>query len=345
MATLITTRQVRALAPRLSIIVPVRNEAKYIQGCLQSILQNAPPGGLEVLVVDGRSDDGTADLVREMALSDDRIRLIDNPSLFVPNAMNLGIRASSSEYVGRIDGHCRVEPGYFTGCLEVLESSTYACVGGALVNEGDSATGRAVAAAMSSPLGVGSVGFRTGAPQSKEVDTVGFGVYRRDIFDRIGYFDESFIRNQDDELNLRLIRGGAKILLVPELRIRYTVRSSLAQLYRQYFQYGYWKLAVMMKHKGFASVRHIVPSLFLVGIACLAVMSAWSTLAVLALGAVLALYVAALLLEGLRMSIRRRCSWLLTASAIATMHFSYGWGLISAIGGSGRGRKHTRLSR
>jgi len=336
--------------PTLTVIVPVRNEAEYIADCIAAILRDPIDGGIEVLVVDGMSDDGTQKVVAEIADRDPRVRLLENPDRFVPTAMNLGIAESRGQYIGRVDGHCTVLPGYLPGCLDRMRSGDFQCVGGVLISEGITPVGRAIAAAMSSPIGVGAARFRVGATEESLVDTVAFGVYRREVFSEIGCFDEELIRNQDDELNLRLVRAGGRILLVPSLRVRYFVRSTFRYLGRQYFQYGFWKARVMRKHKRPAAVRHVVPSLFILLLGILSALSVWSSPARVGLAAVLGVYGACLLAEGLRLGPKRQSPPIKTAWAMAVIHASYGTGLIAGLVseiGKKRGSRtrHTTLSR
>ena len=319
--------------PILSVIVPVRNEERFIRACLESILADAPVGGIEVIVVDGMSDDRTPAIIEEMALADPRIRMIRNPSRFVPRAMNMGIAAAKAPFIGRVDGHCLVVRGYFPGCLARLAGGGYECVGGVLIQEGAGPTERAVAAAMTSPVGVGSAKFRTGrAVDDQPVDTLSFGVYRRDLFDRIGMFDEAFVRNQDDEMNLRLTRAGFRILLAPALRIRYFVRASIRQLARQYFQYGYWKWRVFSKHGEFASIRHLAPPTFVAVTAIAAVLAVFTITGKVMLAAVLIPYLTVIGAETLRIRLTSGAPFSRTALALMTLHVAYGSGLLKAIG-------------
>lgn len=336
--------------PLLSVIVPVRNEKPWIGDCLDSILADAPDGGLEVIVVDGESDDGTDEVVSELSAVDPRVRLFTNTSRFVPQAMNTGINAARGRYIGRIDGHCEVVPGYFSGCLERLERKSYDCVGGALINVGTTPAGRAIAAATSSAIGVGSARFRTGRGGESSVDTVAFGVYRRDVFERVGLFDETLIRNQDDELNLRLVRSGGSILLVPSLRIRYFVRDSVRMLGRQYFQYGYWKWRVFRKHGQFASARQMAPSLFVASVVLAALAAPFVQYGLLLPMALIVPYAFVVSGESLRLSRASCAPWWRIAQAIATIHLAYGIGLIKAtidaiFRRSGAMEATTRLSR
>src|SRR5262249_48571306 len=198
--------------------------------------------------------------VAACARTDPRIRLLQNPGRFAAPAMNVGIAAARGEIVARVDGHAIVPPDFVARAVDALRRRPDVdCVSGALDTRGRTATGRAIAAAMSPIAGVGPARFRTGAPAEQLVDTVAFPVYRRSTLDRIGGFDEELVRNQDDELNLRLVRMGGLILLLPDLRIVYFCQSTLRGLARQYFEYGFWKVRVIQKHRRAASWRHLVP--------------------------------------------------------------------------------------
>ena len=216
--------------PTVSVVVPCRNERKHIEACVSSILaQQSPPGGFEVIVADGMSDDGTREILQGLARRDPRLRVEDNPGRTTPRAMNAGIRADN--------------------------------VGGAMICEADTWLQRAIAAAHHSPFSVGGARWHNPNYEGPS-DTVFGGVYRREVFTRIGLFDEELTRNQDDELNLRLTRAGGKIWQSPAIQSWYRPRASLGALFRQYMQYGYWKVRVIQKHKIPASVRHLVPAGF-----------------------------------------------------------------------------------
>jgi succinoglycan biosynthesis protein ExoA len=322
---------VNAPVPKLSVIVPVRNEKSFIRSCLESILSDAPEGGIEIILVDGMSDDGTAEEVRAIAAEDPRIKVMDNPSRFVPQAMNMGIKAAHAPFIGRIDGHCLVEPGYFSACLKRLETGDFDCVGGVLTNEGTTPAGRAVAAATSSSVGVGSARFRTGQGVESTVDTLAFGVYRKEVFEKIGNFDESLVRNQDDELNFRLTRSGGKILLVPSVRIRYFVRDSIKRLGRQYYQYGYWKWRVFRKHGRVASLRQLAPSIFLLALDISFLLALFTLAGKILFAGIVLPYLAVIFAEALRLAIRHKAPMFKIALGLTTLHFSYGFGLLHAI--------------
>jgi len=204
----------------VTVIVPCRNERRYIAACLDSILATAYPADrLEVLVVDGASDDGTRDAVRAYAAREPRVRLLDNPRRSAPAALNLGIRAARGEIIARMDAHVVYPPHYLPVLVEALLETGADNVGCPIVTlpADESATARAIACALSHPFGVGNSRFRIGSAVRREVDTVPFGCFRRDVFDRVGLFDEELIRNQDDEFNFRLIRSGGRVLLVPDV--------------------------------------------------------------------------------------------------------------------------------
>lgn len=241
--------------------MPIRNEAGRIAGTLASVLdQDVDPERLEVLVVDGCSEDDTRAVVAATAAGDPRVRVLDNPEGIVPTAMNRGLAEARGDVIVRVDGHCALPRDYLRRCEELLSETGADCVGGMIESlpSGDGVVARAIALAMASRFGTGA-GFRVGAAEPGPVDTLAFGAYRREVFDRIGTFDEELVRNQDDELNLRLTRTGGVIWMDPSLRSRYWTRADLRSLWRQYFQYGVFKVRVAQKHRGVASWRHLAP--------------------------------------------------------------------------------------
>lgn len=248
-------------SPTFTVIMPIRNEAERIESTLRSVLaQDLDHDRMEVLVVDGRSEDATRDVVRSVAADDSRVRLLDNPEGIVPTAMNRGLAEARGSVIVRVDGHCALPPDYLRRCEALLASTTADCVGGMIESRpgDDGVVARAIALAMASRFGTGA-GFRIGGGAPGPVDTLAFGAYRREVFDRIGTFDEELVRNQDDELNLRLTRAGGVIWMDPSLRSQYWTRADLRGLWRQYFQYGVFKVRVAQKHRGVASWRHLVP--------------------------------------------------------------------------------------
>lgn len=251
----------------VSVIVPCRNEAGHIEALLRGILaQERPPDGrgFEVLVADGMSDDGTRERVQALAVADPRVRLIDNPGRIASTGLNAAIRAARGAIIIRMDAHTEYAPDYLRQCVAVLEQTGAANVGGPARTRAEGYVQRAVAAAYHSPFAVGGARFH--APDFEgELDTVVYGCWRKATLVQLGLFDEELVRNQDDELNLRLTRAGGRIWQSPRIRSWYRPRSSLGALFRQYLQYGYWKVRVIQKHRRPASPRHLVPVLFVLG--------------------------------------------------------------------------------
>ncbi len=255
--------------PLLSIVVPCRNEAAHIEKCLRDVLAQEPfPDGraFEVLVADGMSEDGTRETVLKVAHTDPRVRLIDNPGRIVSTGLNEAIRTARGEIIIRMDAHTEYAPDYVRQCVAVLRETGAENVGGPWRARGVDRTQRAIAAAFHTPFGSGGARGHD-ADCEGELDTVYLGCWRRETLLKVGLFDEELVRNQDDELNFRIIRNGGRLWQSPRIRSWYRPRSSLAALFRQYEQYGYWKVRVIQKHRRPASARHLVPVCFVLGLA------------------------------------------------------------------------------
>ena len=267
------------MKPAVSVIVPCRNERDQIEACLRSILaQESPTGDFEVIVADGRSDDGTLNVLKKFASEESRLRVIDNPQRNVANGLNSAIRQAQGDIIIRMDSHTTYASDYIRHCVEVLKETNANNVGGPWVAEGTGFLGTAIAAAFQSPF---STGGALGHDPTYEgsVDTVYLGCWRREVFDRIGFFDEELVRNQDDEFNLRLRRANGKIWQSPRIKSKYYPRECLRSLFQQQLQYGYWKVRVIQKHKIPASIRHVVPAAFVLSLIILPLMSLASPLA------------------------------------------------------------------
>jgi len=253
--------------PDLTVVMPVRQEADFIEHSVGAVLAQDYPGALEVLVADGSSTDGTREILDRLATGDDRLTVLDNPDGIVPTGLNRALARAGGEVVIRVDGHCEVPVDYARRCVAALLATGADCAGGVIHTVGRTREARAVALAQSSPLGVGGSRFRTGAPTAREVDTLAFGAYRRDVFDRIGTFDEELVRNQDDEFNLRLTQAGGRIWLDPSIVTTYWSRGTLRGALRQYFQYGLYKVRVAQKRRTLPSGRALVPAVLVAGLA------------------------------------------------------------------------------
>ncbi len=254
------------MTPFVSVVMPVRNEASFISGSLGAVLaQDYPRDRMEIIVADGLSDDGTREIIRTAREKNPMVSLVDNPGKIVSTGLNAALRLAKGEIVVRVDGHCEIASDYVSRCVLHLTEDKVDCVGGPLETVGETYTAQAIAAAMSSRFGVGGSAFRVGATDARFADTVPFPGYRREMIQRVGPFDEELVRNQDDEYNYRLRKLGGRILLAPDIRSRYYSRASFGKLWRQYFQYGYWKVRVLQKHPRQMSPRQFVPPLFVIG--------------------------------------------------------------------------------
>ena len=311
--------------PSISVIMPIRNESDFIDQSLGAVLSQEGVEQPEVIVVDGDSDDGTPDRVRSIAeVSGADVRVIDNPGRIVPISMNLGLSAATGDVVVRVDGHCVIAPDYLRRCIEVLHDTGVECAGGPMETIGETPTAAAIAVAQSSKFGVGGVAFRT-STEPAFVDTLAFGAYRREVFDVIGGFDEELMRNQDDELNLRLTRAGGRIWMDPAIRSTYFSRGTMKGLWRQYHGYGFYKVRVMRKHRTVPSPRHLVPAVFVGGVAGALLVSAkarspWPA------AVVLVPYTGALAVSSLTASSDSDVSPAVVGVATVTMHAAYGTG-------------------
>lgn len=260
--------------PRVIVSIPCRNERGFIGACLRSIVAADRSGcDLSVYVCDGMSDDGTRAEVTEVAQEHSFITLVDNPQRTTPFALNLGLRAAGFDVGIILGAHAEVETEFFSRSIAALRNDlSVGCAGGMIENVYTDRASRCIGAAMGHPFGVGNAHFRTGTA-SGYVDTVAFGAYRREVFDAVGWFDEALERNQDDEFNFRLTKAGFRVLLDPSIRSRYVVRARIAKLWRQYNQYGLWKVYVNKIHGTITTMRQLVPAVWVAFLAVFVVAS------------------------------------------------------------------------
>jgi succinoglycan biosynthesis protein ExoA len=315
--------------PLVSIIVAMRNEERFIERCLDSVAtQDYPRELLEVLVVDGRSTDRSREIVSGMLDRVPHLRLLDNERRISPVAFNIGIRNARGKVLTIISAHCSLAPDYVSSCVEYLQKTDADCVGGPIETVGETEGAKAIALAMSSPFGVGDALFRYSERESY-VDTLAFGAYRREVFQRVGLFDEELVGSEDDEFNYRLRSQGGKLLLTPAIRSFYYGRSSLGALCWQYFAYGRGKVRVVRRHPGQIRVRHLIPSLFVLSLLVSGLLGLFSPLFALLLALIVGCYLLAALVVALRISRREGWRYLpLLILAFACLHLSYGMGFI-----------------
>jgi succinoglycan biosynthesis protein ExoA len=319
--------------PMVTVVMPVRNEARFIRRSLDAVMaQDYPRDLLEIVVVDGASEDDTASIVRSMSDRHPGLRLLDNPRRIQAAALNLGIRAARGEIVVRVDGHSFVAPDYVSRCVELLSAGRAENVGGRMRPEAEGWAARGIALATSSRFGLGNSKFHYSEGECF-VDTVYLGAYRRETLERIGLYDESVDVNEDYELNYRLRRAGGRILLSPRIRSTYHPRTSFGGLARQYVRYGRWKARVLRKHPGSLVWRQAVAPLLVAALVSTALAAPVWRAAGLAFAAIAGVY---LLACGLAALAAARSEWRLVgavALAFVTLHLSWGtgmwWGLVA----------------
>jgi succinoglycan biosynthesis protein ExoA len=319
----------RSLLPQVSVVLPVRNEAAHIEACLERLLaQDFPQDRFEILVVDGRSDDDTRVVVervrgRHPAAT---LRLLDNPQRTVPPALNVGIRAARGEIIVRMDGHAVPASDYLSACVAALQRSGAANVGGVFASKGATPFGEAVALATGHPLGAGDARYRIGGTP-RDVDTVPFGAFRRAAFERVGLFDESLVRNQDYEFNVRLRAAGERVHFDPAIRVAYTPRGTVRALASQYFQYGWWKVETVRRHPSSLRWRQAVPPAFVAFLAVALLAAPWWAPAAIALGVTLAVYLGTLGLAAWRVA-RPPATPVGVLVAFVVIHFGFSLGFL-----------------
>jgi succinoglycan biosynthesis protein ExoA len=245
-------------SPSVSIVMPVLNESRHLVSAVRHVLAQRYSGAIELVVALGPSRDDTNAIAARLAAEDPRVRTVSNPTGRTPSGLNAAIAAARHEVIVRVDGHGILPSDYVNTAVKLLAETGADNVGGMMAAEGTTAFERAVARAMTSPLGVGGARFHTGG-EAGPADTVYLGVFRRATLDRLGGYDEAFQRAQDWELNFRIRSAGGLVWFSPRLRVSYRPRPSLAALARQYFYYGRWRREVMRRHPGTVSVRYLAP--------------------------------------------------------------------------------------
>ena len=312
----------------VSIVCPIYNEERYIEACIQSVLQqDLPADSWELLLLDGGSTDSTLALVQPYAERYSNIHLLNNPHQTAPYAMNIGIRAAKGEYICRMDAHASYPTNYVSTLLRYMDELPDAGnVGGVCDTRAanDTTRAQAIALACSHPMGVGNSTFRiTTIREPRKTDTVPFGFWRKSLFDTVGMFDETLPRNEDDELNARIIRHGYKVYLVPQLSVIYYVRDNIRKTGQMFYQYGLFKPMVNQKLKRPATLRQFVPPLFISGLIIGLPLCFIHPAFLIAYIACIMLYL--LLIGGVGIIYKNRFLPLV----FIVIHFSYGWGYLA----------------
>jgi succinoglycan biosynthesis protein ExoA len=331
----------RAGQPKVTIVVAARNEERHIEACLKALVaQDYPADRLEIIVADGMSTDRTRALILAAAARETRVRLIDNPRQIAATAFNAGIVAASGEIVGIMSAHAIPARDYVARAVEALRTTGAAAVGGRIVRLSATPRQEAIAAATSSPFGVGNARHNY-ADRAQLVETVFPGMWPREVLDRVGMFDEDLIRNQDDELSHRIRRAGGRIWYDPAIEVGYVPRDSFWALFSQYRQYGFWRIRVLRKHRHALQVRQLAPPLWVLslvaGLAGAAMRSRLRLLLVPSVGGYLALMLIAL---GRGQPASQAA---LRIAAVGAMHLGYGLGMLDGLSGIvGEARKRVK---
>lgn len=315
--------------PKICVVIPCRNEVNFIEECLRAIYASKGVEDYEILVhvVDGMSDDGTRKVVTELKREFPSLELVDNVKKLTPFAFNLGIKACpNAEYYQIIGARHIISSNYLSNAISKINSdSNIWCVGGRIVNEYLSETGKIIALSMGSAFGMGLGNFRT-LNESGYTDTVTSPMYPAFVFDKIGYFDEDLVRNQDDDFNYRVSQEGGKIYLDAEISLKYYVRGTFKGLFRQFFQYGYWKVYVNKKHGSVTTLRQLVPPLFVLYLVGLPLSLLLGIVPFLVLATPLVLYFVLDLMIATKIALKEEVNLLKLMVTYPILHISYGVG-------------------
>lgn len=310
--------------PRLSVVMPARNEADHLDAAVRAVLAQDYPGMLEVVVAVAPSDDDTAAVAARLAALDGRVRVVDNPHGTAPSGLNRAIEVAGGAVIARVDAHAELTPGYLRRAVSTLQATGAGNVGGVQRAVGRTPMQRAVAAAMSSRFGTGDARFHYGGAPGPS-DTVYLGVFDRAALDEVGRFDERLIRNQDYELNIRLRAAGHVVWFDPELEVVYRPRASLRALASQYGQYGRWKRVVLRQHPGSWKWRQLAPPVALVANAVGlfgAVVTPWALV-------IPGTYVAGVIGASAVVAEGEPALFVRLPAVFATMHLSWGAGFLA----------------
>ena len=322
------------MLPKVSIIVPCYNEQSTIRLLLEALgEQTYPRAEMEVIVADGLSTDGTRHAIAafQRDVPDLRVRVVENSKRSIPSALNRAIEASGGEIIVRMDGHSKPYPDYVANCITAHQAGRGDNVGGVWEIHPGAETwiAKSIAVAAAHPLGVGDALYRH-AKQAAEVDTVPFGSFRRALIERVGFFDESLLTNEDYEFNARVRKSGGKIWLDPSIRSVYFARSTLLELIRQYWRYGFWKWRMLRRYPDTLRWRQALPPLFVLSLVALLLLSVFIPFAGILLAAELLLYFSIMILAGFHAALRRQSAYLTVGLplAIFTMHLAWGSGFL-----------------
>lgn len=320
---------------KISIIIPCLNEEEYISTCLDSVLDSDyDMSNMEVLVIDGMSCDKTREIVSQYENKFDIITLLDNPGKIVPKAMNIAIEKATGEYIIRLDAHSEFPRNYFSKLIQHSKELNADNIGTVIITEvkNKNSKSNSIKRALSHKFGVGNSDFRTGIKSIKEVDTVPFGCYKKSIFTKYGMYDERLIRNQDIEMNKRIINGGGKIYLIPDVKCTYYAREDFSTLAKNNYANGFWNVLTAYYTKTFnsLSLRHFIPLLFVLSLIIPLILALIEPKVLWIALLSLVSYLSLVIIISIRLKNSSNTIWYLIVSFL-TLHFSYGWGSLMGI--------------
>lgn len=322
--------------PSVSIIIPCRNEKKFIAQCLDSVLKNNyPQDKIEILVMDGMSNDGTRDVIQDYNRKYPFIRMLDNPKIVAPSALNIGIKNAKNNIIIRMDAHATYKSDYIFKCATYLKKYNADNIGGiwVIMPRKNTIIGRGIAKSMSSFFGTGNAYYKIGSKNLKRVDTVPFGCFKKEIFDKVGMFDERLARSQDMEFNLRLKKAGGRVFLFPEIVGYYYVRSDLKDFFVHNFKDGIWAVYPLKFVKMPFRPRHYVPLVFVSALLLSLILGFFAKIFFYFFLGLFLVYLLFLTFFSVKVFLREKDPGLLISLPLAflTRHFAYGLGSIVGI--------------
>lgn len=312
----------------ISVVLAVKNEARHLRAAVEAVQAQTGVEIADIAIAIAPSSDDTVTIARDLAESDPRIVVLDNPDSWVSHGLNRAIAATTGDIVVRVDGHCELAPDYVTTAAATMARTGASVVGGIQRAIGTAPTQRAIAAAMTSPLGVGDAKFHYGGAEGP-TDTVFLGVFRRDALEAVGGFNETLLRNQDYDLNWRIRQSGGVVWFDPNLAVDYLPRATLGGLWRQYVDYGWWKQIMLRDNPASLKARQMAAPVLVAGLTGSAVAAAatrrpWILLPWLGYGAALVAGAAAAKNQPLATRLR-------LPAVFATMHLAWGSGFWASL--------------
>lgn len=316
----------------ISVVIPCRNEKKFIQKTINSILtQKDINKNFEIIVVDGQSEDGTREILNELQLLDKRITILDNPQKITPVALNIGIKKAKGDFIFILGAHAKIDEDYISSCLKIFdEHPEVSCAGGPIISKGNSSLGKSIALAMSSPVGVGNAKHRF-PDYEGYAEMACFPAFKKEVFKKIGYYDERLVRNQDDDFCFRLRLKGDKVYISPKVKSIYYVRDNLKSLFKQYYQYGFWRVELLAKHKLPIALRQQIPFLFFLCMILLIIISIAVNDPIIGI-TLPALYLTTLFIYSIIKFIKEKKLYVFWLPVVVfTLHISYALGFASSL--------------